>query len=381
MPTPPLPDELLLEAVEAWERNDKKKYLAARELGLHANTFDNRLKRAFLKGLHLSDGARAQINAGKLSGAEAKSGWQHVYDDEGKKVGTTYWRAPDISEETARNQLEEIRAIFEGITSAAEVAAPQHCDSDLLTLYPIADAHIGMMAWGEETGEDYDTKIATDRLQSWMGQAVASSPASDTAIILSVGDLTHADDQSNQTFRSKHILDVDTRHFKTLDMTIVSLVTCIDLARAKHQRLIVRILPGNHDPHTYMAVLFALHERYRNDERVQVQKEPGEFFVHQFGKCLIAAHHGDKAKAQRIVMYLADQFAGAWGKTVHRFLWTGHLHHHKSEDIGGCTWEQLRAVTAKDAYASSHAYSARAQLQSITYHRIKGEVQRAKISA
>jgi hypothetical protein len=237
-----------------------------------------------------------------------------------------------------------------------------------------------MMAWGDETGEDYDTKIATERLTSWLGQAVASSPASHTAIILDVGDLLHSDDQSNMTPRSKHILDADTRHFKTLDLTILALAASVDLAKAKHQHVIVRILPGNHNPTSYMAVLFALAERYRNDPRVEVQKVPGEFFAHEFGKCLIAAHHGDKAKAERMVMFLADEYAEIWGRTRHRYLWTGHLHHHKSADIGGVTWEQLRAVTARDAYAASHSYTARSQLQAITYERDLGEVQRVKIA-
>jgi hypothetical protein len=96
---------------------------------------------------------------------------------------------------------------------------------------------------------------------------------------------------------------------------------------------------------------------------------------------LIAAHHGDKAKAQRIINRLADDYAEMWGRTRHRFLWTGHLHHHKAQDIGGVQWEQLRAVTARDAYAVSHAYTARAQLQAITYHRERGEVSRVKVSA
>ena len=96
---------------------------------------------------------------------------------------------------------------------------------------------------------------------------------------------------------------------------------------------------------------------------------------------MIAAHHGDKAKPERLVMFLADEHAKMWGKTKYRFLWTGHLHHHKSADIGGVQWEQLRAMTARDAYAVAHSYSARAQLQAITLHRSGGEIQRVKVNA
>jgi hypothetical protein len=240
---------------------------------------------------------------------------------------------------------------------------------------------MGMMAWGKETGEDYDTSIAADRVRSWVARAVDASPASETAVILGLGDLTHADDQSNMTPRSKHVLDVDTRHFRTLDVTIQALAYGIEYAAQKHARVIVRILPGNHDLNTYMAVMFALHERYRENPRVEVQKIPGEFFVMRHGKCLLAAHHGHGGKPERMVMFLADEHAQEWGQTRHRFLWTGHLHHLKAADIGGVQWMQLRAITAKDAYAAGNAYSARASLEAFTFDADQGEIQRVRVSA
>ena len=376
MPQPRLTDEEMRQAI-SWRDYGPTVGKAAEAMGIKHNTLRSRIRIATEAGVHLSPGARDSATRAGLGGLEVRGGHRRVYDDDGKQIDTVRYSVPQ--DELSEDRLERIRAAFEGIPAAAPVAKPEHCNSDLLTLYPIADAHIGMMAWGEEAGEDYDTKIATTRLVDWMGRAVASSPASSTAIVLDVGDLQHADDQSNMTPRSKHILDADTRHFKTVDMTIYALGISIELARAKHERVIVRILPGNHNPHAYMAVLFALAERYRNDDRVTVQKVPGEYFAHQFGKCFIASHHGDKAKAERMVMYMADRFPELWGKTRHRYLWTGHLHHHKSADIGGVQWEQLRALTARDAYASSHAYSARAQLQAVTYHRDMGEVQRVKV--
>ncbi|MFC0280330.1 hypothetical protein ACFOHK_16025 [Falsigemmobacter intermedius] len=126
--------------------------------------------------------------------------------------------------------LERIREAFTDLPAAPPAPPPLYADDDLLTFYPIADAHVGALAWGEETGKDYDTKIACDRLRSWVGQCVASAPASGTGVILVAGDLLHADDQTSQTLESRHVLDVDTRHFRTLDMAISGLAACIDLA-------------------------------------------------------------------------------------------------------------------------------------------------------
>lgn len=343
----------------------------ARELGVNEST----VRRA--RALHNADPAVGQ--AIDAIGAQSIPSVAWIKTKATKdRPGYSVMLRP--AQEAPEDVAERVRAAMEGIEPVAPIPAPPHADADICTLYPISDVHVGMMAWGKEAGEDYSTDIAAQRLRSWVGQCVAASPPSQTAIILDVGDLTHADDQTNQTPASKHVLDVDTRHFRTLDVTIQALVHCIDLAAQKHQTVIVRILPGNHNVTSYLAVMFALAERYRDNPRIRVQKVPGEFFVYQFGQVMLAAHHGDKAKADRLVHSLADDYAEMWGKTRHRFLFTGHLHHHRSQDIGGVQWEQLRAVTARDAYARSHAYSARAQLQAVTFHREKGEVARVKVS-
>ena len=347
-------------------------------LGTSGVTTRRYIRNLVAKGYHLSPGAKDVVGAARLSGLEAKGGWLRNYDDDGKHIGTTRWAAVDV--EMQQDMLERIKTAFEGIDAVPEVPAPIYSDDDLLTVYPIADAHIGMRSWGAETGEDYDTDIATQRLTSWISQCVSSSPQSKTAIILDVGDLTHADDNTNQTPASKHNLDVDTRHFRTLDMTIEALSVSVVCALRRHENVIVRILRGNHNENSHVAITFALAERFRDNPRVTVIKEPQDFFCHSFGSVMIAAHHGDKAKPERLVMYMADRLSEVWGRTKHRFLFTGHLHHHKSQDIGGATWEQLRALTSPDAYSSSHAYSARSQLQAITYHRERGEVSRVKVN-
>lgn len=357
------------EAIEALEAHGSQRK-AATAIGISLSAFQDRLKLAKARDPAIGQ-AMGAVNTNLLpSVAWIKT---KPTDD---APGYSVMLRPQIDPVEV---VESIRAALADLPAADPVSPPDHHNADLITVYPIADAHIGMMAWGKESGEDYDTKIAVDRLRQWIGRAVDASPASHEAIILDVGDLTHADDQTNQTPRSKHVLDVDTRHFRTLEMTISALAYAVEYALRRHAKVTVRILPGNHNVTSYMTILFALAERYRNEPRVTVQKVPGEFFVMRFGECLLAAHHGHGGKPERMVFFLADEYSQDWGKTRHRFLWTGHLHHHKSADIGGVQWEQLRAVTARDAYAVGNAYTARAQLQAITLHRTKGEIQRVKV--
>jgi hypothetical protein len=371
MPTPLLSPEMLREALEAVEAHGGIS-AAAEALGLPRQTLQHRYHKAIKAGLD------ARIVQPAPSGHTIK-GVSTLYNPNGDIIAQwvkTRSDGPDIEELT-----QHLREVFDGLTPAQAIVEPVHSNFDLITVYTIADAHIGMYAWAKETGEDYDTNIGVARLRNWIGQLVAAAPPSGQAVILDVGDLTHADSQDNQTPRSKHILDVDTRHFRTLDVTIAAMADAVDLALAKHAMVHLVIIAGNHNPHSYMAILFAMAERYRDNPRVTVRKDPREFWSLRFGDCLLAAHHGDKAKPERMVMFLADEYAADWGATRHRFLWTGHLHHHRSADIGGVKWEQLRAMTARDAYAFTNAYTARAQLQAVTLHRHAGEFQRHYVSS
>ena len=292
--------------------------------------------------------------------------------------GYSIYLRPEVAQETLG---EALRAALDGLKPWAPVPAPTYSDADLVTAYLIADVHAGLMAWGREAGVDWDTAKLADRLRDWMGRCVSSSPASDTAVIIYAGDTTHANDQTNQTPQSKHGLDVDTRFYKTMTMTAEALCHTVRMALEKHKSVVVVILPGNHDRDAYIGLRLAPLYLFRDDPRVSVYNEPGSFWVHQFGNVMLAAHHGDKAKPEKIVMFLADHYNKIWGGTRYRFLYTGHFHHLKMADIGGMQWEQLRPVTEKDAYSFNHAFPARAQMQAVTYHREHGEIQRVKVNA
>lgn len=340
---------------------------AARALGVPKSTFNERLSKldpAILQGMQAlgieSVPSTVWIKTNPTDAAPGYSFMLRPEDDD---------------------RVQQIREAVEGLTPAEPAPQPPYSIDDLLTAYLIADAHIGLLAWREEAGADYDTKIATKRLVDWVGQAVHASPAASTGLILALGDTLHANDVTGMTPANRHVLDVDGRHFRVMDMTVVALGAAIDCALRKHERVIVRILPGNHDRDAYIALMFSMVERYRNEPRVEVQKVPGEHFVYQHGKVMLAAHHGHGAKPPQLVHWMAAEHPKIWGDTEHRYLFTGHLHHLRAQDIGGVEHEQLRALAEKDAWAAGKSFTSRAQLQAITYDRERGEVRRVKVKA
>tara|TARA_R110002153_G_scaffold3058_9_gene14614 strand:- start:136 stop:1233 length:1098 start_codon:yes stop_codon:yes gene_type:complete len=343
----------------------------ARKLGVAESNIRMRLKCA--RKHAEADGAiqGAMSSVGMQDAGPLHSGW---IKSEGASL---YFQMP---KDKSANVTEIVREAFEGIPACPPIPNPREFSEGLLTVYPIFDAHIGMRASADESGEDMDNDIAEKRITSGIGQCVASSPASEQAVVLIGGDALHANDQTAMTPKSKHVLDVASSFTDAVDVAIRTFAACVEMAAAKHKSVIVSVIQGNHDRDAYLSIMYALRERYRDNPRIEVQRKGGEFFVMEWGRVMLASHHGDKAKAERLVMHMADEWAEMWGRTRYRFYFTGHMHHSKMQDIGGVQVEQMRAAAPRDAYAASHSYSSRSELQAITYHKSNGEVSRVKVS-
>lgn len=371
----PVPDEELRRTLDALDTHGGSTSKAAAELGVDGKTVWRRRKMAIERGLHLSPGAREAMQGANLNGVEVGGGYRHVYDNDGKKVETVRWSAPK-AELALESVLERTVEAFSAIPKAPPIPAPKHTNADLLTLYPLFDVHLNMMAWGQETGgDDYDLSLACSDLHMAVGNVMAMSPDSEAAIILVGGDWFHTDDDTNQTPKSRNPLDADGRHFKVLDTGIQVLASLVERAAEKHRRVTVRVLRGNHDEHSHMVLTLALAQRYRGSKRITVDKDPRDMFMTQWGRCMIAAHHGDKQKPERLAMVLAE-ICPFWSESPHRIVFTGHRHHQKSDDFPGIVWEQFRAFCPPDAYGAQ--FAPRRAMHAITFSKRSGIATRAQ---
>lgn len=285
-------------------------------------------------------------------------------------------------EQEARDALElAIHEAFDRHAGYAELPpAPVFTDASLLTIYPIVDLHLGLYAWGRETGSDYDLKIAAALLRNTVSNLVARSASSHTAIVLDMGDYFHADDSRNQTKRSGNPLDVDTRYARVLQVGVELAVHCIELALQKHEHVIYRKLPGNHDDETSLMLAIALAAWFRNNPRVTVDTDPSRFFMHQHGKVMIAATHGDMLKMGDMAGFMAANWAKVWGATEFRYAYTGHVHHDRVKSGGGVRSESFNTLAAKDAWHAASGYVSARSAVSITMHKEMGEIDRLTVN-
>lgn len=351
---------------------------AARELGMTNRGLQRLLDRAGVtadvRKEHKIDPAIQKSMDAVGTGMVPALAWAKIPPRDGE-TGYSVLLKPE--QEQPEAVADRIRAALEGMEPAPIAEPPTSVMADLCTIYPLMDAHIGMRAWSAETGShDYDLTHAASDMRHAFGKVLALTPPSGQAVLIVGGDYLHADDNNAETPASRHKLDVDGRFYKVLDVGIHILAEIIDSILRKHEHLVIRVLRGNHDPHACLTITFALAERYRNEPRVTVEKDPRDIFMMQWGNCAIFAHHGDKGKPQQMALYLSD-VCPFWSATRHRHYLTGHVHHDHAKDLGPLRYESLRAFCPPDAYAAGMGYGGRRALQSMTFHKADGLVLRA----
>jgi hypothetical protein len=369
MGAPPLSDEEWLRTKKALDDNNWNITHAALAIGKSRQTVQDRI---------LSARARKILPDGQpLDGYRVK-GTSTLYDGEGNVKAT--WLKTDATAPSIEEIGEQIREALEGYEPPKSFAeAPQVSDADIATIYPLADWHVGLLSWKKETGHNYDLKIGQHIIKTAMTRLIGVSPGSAQGVVLGLGDLMHADNYRNQTAKSGHFLDVDGRYPRVLLVSTQLIIFTIDLALQRHESVLVRILPGNHDDQSAIAVTLAVSMYYSNNPRVTVDDDAGRFWWWTWGKCLVGATHGDQAKMKDIPLIMANRNPEAWGRSKHRYAYTGHIHKETAID-NGVKVESFQTPVAPDSWTVGMGYCPTRSVQSVTLHKNDGEVMRQKVN-
>lgn len=334
---------------------------AAKALGIPRPTLENRLRAAELQGL--KPAPQNVTGRSTLLGPDGEIKLQWVKEQAGG-------RSPE-------QWAEYVKDVFTDTEPVKRIPLPKGPHrKDLMTVYPIGDHHVAMYSWAEETGADYDIKIADNLLTSAMAYLVENAPVSEQAVIVNVGDFFHVDNLKNETSRSGNTLDVDTRYAAMIRAGVKMLRTCVDTALEKHKAVKVINATGNHDDIGALWLSLALSLLYEKNPRVTIETGPGKFHYHRFGKVLIGVTHGDTGKPERLSGVMAADRPELWGQTQFRYWLTGHVHNRKQLELPGVMWETFRTLAPADAWANAAGYRAGRDMTSICFHSEYGEIGR-----
>lgn len=255
----------------------------------------------------------------------------------------------------------------------------KNSNKNLINQYTLTDYHLGMMSWAEETGDDWDLKIAEDTLVKFFEVAMYKSPDSENAIFAQIGDFLHWDGLDAVTPASKHVLDADTRFTKLVRVAIRVIKRVIKMLLTKYKKVTVIMAEGNHDPASSVWLREMLHSFYEDEPRLVIDTNPDPYYCVTFGKVCLFYHHGHKKNFKAVDTAFIGKFKKEFGKSDFVYGHVGHLHHEKIEN-NLMVLEQHRTLASKDAYASRGGYLSGRDSKVITYHKDYGEVGRSTIN-
>ncbi len=372
---------LKIETEEFWrvyQENGENATATAKQLGLDPSSAAARVRRIKARKARQGWSPEHDLTHAVPDGFHLK-GASTLYKD-GKQV--MQWVKSSIDHERQRELfMQAAQSMASELPQVASVECQSTILSHLMAIYPIGDAHIGMRAWGEETqGDSWDMTEAVRVQCGAMAALVDLAPPAEQAVIINLGDWLHADNMEGMTSRSGHVMDLDGRYAKMIDVGMMVMRQCIASALLKHKTVRVINVIGNHDDTGALWMSVALRHTYENEPRVLIDKSPAAFHYIEHGKVLIGTHHGHTCKAERLPGVMAADQAQAWGRTEHRYWYLGHVHHQSVKEYAGVSVESFNTLTAKDAWAAFGGYRSRQNMKCIVMHDQYGEVARHTVS-
>ncbi len=368
MPKPKCTDEQLIAAYNQTGSATK----AAKSLGIDRRSVDRRLKK-------LRENAQGAVElAPILPDGHVLAGVSSLVRAVDPVSGETVlqWQKTKQSKEQQEELQQEILQAFLDKLPRAPRVEPSvvKTHEELVNLHILTDYHLGMLAWGEETGTDWDLKIAEDLLVKLFAYSLRHTPKATQGILAQLGDFTHYDSFESITPTSKHLLDSDTRPQKMVRVAIRVLRRCIDMMLKKYDNVYVLMAEGNHDimSSAWLREAFALF--YENEPRVVVETRPDPYYAFPWGKTLLLFHHGHLKRPANIDTVFVGKFKELFGQSEKVYAHMGHLHHKYEKETSLMDVIQHPTLAGMDAYASRHGFLSMRRAATMTYHKQYGEV-------
>ena len=317
-------------------------------------------------------GIRAACKDGDLDVTDVKHGWIK----NGKS--SLFFKNPLFKTQ----ELKEFDKLKDNIldwTKATSSKVKKYKDrtgNHLLLIDP-ADVHIGKLCTHFETGDEYNSKIAVNRVLEGVHGILNNCKGFDIDEVVLIGgnDILHID-TPKRTTTSGTPQDTDGMWYENFILAcdlykqIINILTKIAPVTFVYN-------PSNHD-YTNGFFLAQLIEAYfSNNKNVKFDVSIKHRKYYQYGKNLIGTTHGDGAKMNDLGALMAHEEPKMWSESKHRYFYTHHLHHKTGKDLIGVTVEALRSPSGTDGWHHKSGYTGVPKaIEGYIHHKEFGQVAR-----
>lgn len=160
----------------------------------------------------------------------------------------------------------------------------------------IPDLHVGLLAWREETGSDFDLKIVKDSFFRCINDIVQRCKGRKfkKIMFITLGDILHVDNDDGTTTKGTK---------QQMDGRMAKITECAEDILIDSITILGKIAPveyiyvaGNHDRVCGYMLARSVKNAFRNDINVTCDISPNPIKYRRYGVSLALYHHGDAPK-------------------------------------------------------------------------------------
>jgi hypothetical protein len=230
------------------------------------------------------------------------------------------------------------------------------CEVDLF------DPHIGKLAWGMESGEDYDIKIASERYTRALEEIIdRSAPFKKERFLLPLtGDFFNVNSSTAATFAGTPQSE-DSRWKKTFrtgwNLLKDSIETLSQIAPVT-----VIVVVGNHDTESLFYAGEVLSGVFANNKNITIDNSPKVRKYYRYGVNLTGFTHGSDEKLEQLPMIMANEAKSDYAETLYREFHVGHFHSKReyrflsTKEDRGVTVRVIRSLSSVDEWHYKKGY-------------------------
>jgi hypothetical protein len=249
-------------------------------------------------------------------------------------------------------------------------------ESHCLLIDP-SDIHINKLCSAFETGEDYNSQIAVQRVKDGVASIIQKSKGFniDKVVLIVGNDVLNTDNAKNATTKGTS-QDV---HLKWFDAFIMAKQLYIDvietLVSIANLEIVYNV--SNHDEMSGFFLMDSLYSWYNQHPNIEFNRSPSHRKYTTYGKNLIGTTHGDGAKQNDLPLLMCHEASNHWHECKHRYWFTHHVHHKTSKDIMSVQIESLRSPSPADSWHHKSGYQhSPLAIEGFIFHKEHGQVAR-----
>ena len=268
---------------------------------------------------------------------------------------------------------ENIDEIFENLNIPISVESKKQTDGDLMLIVNLRDVHLGKLSWIGETGENYDHKIAVERVLGVIAELKdrIKGQKFENVVLCMSDDFFHFDDIDGSTTKGTKV-DTDLRwsklFVKGVELTIRVIEELKEIAPVEYV-----YVPGNHDFQVSFYAAYALHQHYLQNENVTIDISPRTRKYVRYGNSLIGFAHGNEER-NRIEHLMQTEARQHWGETMFHEWLLGHKHSEQVKEVGGVKIRHVSSTCGTDSWhAKSGFVGSIAMSQCFIWHKKYGK--------